>query len=61
MEDGGDIRVEEDNIRPLAITFVVLAADFSAEIILREQIFVGLSLASLTHSAFSRAGLPGGR
>jgi hypothetical protein len=36
MEDGGDIRIEEDNIRALAITFVVLAADGSAEIILRE-------------------------
>jgi hypothetical protein len=60
-EDGGDIRVEEDNIRALAITFVVLATDGSAEIVLREQIVVGLSLASLTHSVFSRAGLPGGR
>jgi hypothetical protein len=36
MEDRGDIRVEEDNIRALAITFVVLATDGSAEIILRE-------------------------
>ena len=60
MEDGGDIRIEEDNIRALAIAFVVLATDGSAEIILREQIVVGLSLASLTQSGFSRAGLPGG-
>jgi len=61
MEDGGDIRIEEDNIRALAIAFVVLATDGSAEIIFREQIVVGLSLASLTHSVFSSAGFPGGR
>ena len=60
-EDSGDIRIEEDNIRALAVTFVVLATDGSAEVILREQVVVGLSLASLTHSFFSRAGLPGGR
>jgi hypothetical protein len=61
MEDGGDIRIQEDNVRALAIAFVVLATDGSAEIILWEQIVVGLSLAFLTHSVFSRAGLPGGR
>jgi len=60
-EDSGDISIEEDNIRALAIAFVVLATDGSAEVILREQVVVGLSLASLTHSFFSRAGLPGGR
>jgi hypothetical protein len=42
MEDGGDIRIEEDNIRTLAIALVVLATDGSAEVTLRAQIVVGL-------------------
>jgi hypothetical protein len=35
-EDSSDIRIEEDNIRALAIALVVLATDRSAEVILRE-------------------------
>jgi hypothetical protein len=60
-EDSGDIRIEEDNICALAIALVVLATDGCAEVILREQVVVGLSLASLTHTFFFRAGSTGER
>lgn len=48
-EDGGDIRIEENNICALSITLVVLAPHGSAEVVFREEVVV-LRLASRTHT-----------
>lgn len=39
-ENGGQIRVQQDNIRPLAIARNVLAAHSSAEVDLRDVVFL---------------------
>ena len=51
-EDGGDIRIEENNICALSITLVVLAPHGSAEVVFRDEVVV-LRLASRTHTVFT--------
>src|SRR5260370_20115201 len=51
-----DIRIEEHDIRALAITFVVLASNCACEVVLGKHVVVRISSPSLTHPSFSHAG-----